>query len=40
MIEARQTSSSQLTGTDDVLDLEVGELRIETELLNDPSVLP
>ena len=38
MIEVRTLESNQLTGTDDVLDLEVGELCVETKLLDDPSV--
>ena len=38
MIEANTLESIQLTGADDVLDLEVGELRVETKLLDDPSV--
>ena len=38
MIEAHTQGPIQLTRTDDVLDLEVGELRVETKLLDDPSV--
>ena len=38
MIGAHTLESNRHTGTDDVLDLEVGELRVETKLLNDPSI--
>ena len=38
MIEILIVTTSQLTRTDDVLDLEVGELRVETKLLDNPSI--
>ena len=38
MIEIPIVTTSQLTRTDDVLDLEVGELRVETKLLDNPSI--
>lgn len=39
--QALQTNGElDVTGTDDVLDLEIRELRVEAELLNDTSILP